>query len=215
MVVQIQLMVVQQVQPMETPMYLVQVMEVVHQVLQEVHGTIRLLQDMVVVLPMVMLLGVLLELLVLVGVPLFQHPQVNLQVELLDTGIKVMVMVVDMAEMMGLMGIHLGMVLLEAVSGVVQIAIPQQVVVVLGEIYRLGVTWEVVMAMLMEIQGMEIQDGGLTPHKLLGTMVVKVMGLKRDMVAMAVLRPDRLSSSDFDVLILRTDKSMPSILGAK
>ena len=58
------------------------------------------------------------------------------------------------------------------------------------------VTWEAAMVMQMEMQAMEMHHGGLIHHKFLE----EVMGLLKVVmvVGMAVLRPDKPNSSNFD-----------------
>ena len=73
--------------------------------------------------------------------------------------------------MTDLMETRLHMGLLVAVQEVLQTAVEMVL-----EIYK-QVTWEVAMVMVLGIQGIEMQDGGLTLHKLLGTMEPSQMDL--------------------------------------
>ena len=136
---------------------------------------------------------------VLLVVVLVQHLLVNLQAELLGMGIKGMGMGIKvMQEVMGLMVMQVDMVLLVGVVGVSQIV----VLVLVVESFKgmlVVVTWEVATVMLTEIQGMEMQHGDLTHHRLLEIMVHRQMVLIVDRLVMvgpmAVVRSDNLSSS--------------------
>jgi hypothetical protein len=140
-----------------------------------------------------------LKMLGLAVVALVQYLLVNLLVEPLGMGIKVMGTVVTV-EMMDHMGIQLGMVLLEDVLGALQTVM---LVVLVEQNYR-GVavaTWGVDMVMQMEILGMEMQRGDLSNHKLLEIMgLLKQMVLMVDrldmVVVMVVLRLEKPNNSD-------------------
>lgn len=107
MVVQTLGMVALLVPPMGTQMYLMLAMQVVHRVHLEVHGVHKLPLVMVPWAMGMLLHGVLQVLVAAVVVPV-QRPLVNLLVELLGMGIKVMAMV-GMVEVMDLMAIPLVM----------------------------------------------------------------------------------------------------------
>lgn len=198
MVVPILDMVVQLPPPMETLMPQMLVMVVAHQVLLEVHGAPKHPQDMVVWDTAIPLLGVFKAAVQLQEVVVLDlHLLVNLLVQRLGTELKVMVMV-GTVEVMHPMEIHLRMVQLEGVLGVSQITM---LVVPVGSKVVVVDTSEVAMATQMEMQVMEILVGEQTHHKLLETMVVRLMALmagKLAMVGIAVLRHDKPSSSNFD-----------------
>jgi hypothetical protein len=138
---------------------------------------------------------------------LVQQLQVNLLVQLLDMGIKVMGMVVmaaGMVEVIILMGIQVYMVLLEGVLGVLQIVmLVVRVVVSCKVVVAVAAIWAVAMGMRMEILVMEMQHGDQNRLKHL-----VIMGLLREMVAklvmvvaMVVLSLDKPNSSNFDSYI--------------
>lgn len=167
------------------------VMEVVLRVGLEARGAHKLLLDMELWGMVVLLHGVLQGLVVVrLVVVLVQRLLVILLVVELDMAIKVMGML-DMVEVKDLMEIRAGMVLLEGALEVLQ-------TVVLVEKCRqaLVATWEVVMVM----QGMEMQHGDWTHHKLLEIMVlsrtVLMVGRLVMVVVMVVDRPAKPSSND-------------------
>jgi hypothetical protein len=172
-------------------------------VAQGVHGLLRLPLAMVLWVMVTLLLGVL-----QVGVlDLVQQLQVNLLVQLLDMGIKVMGMVVmaaGMVEVIILMGIQVYMVLLAGVLGVLQIVmLVVRVVVNCKVVVAVAAIWAVAMGMQMEILVMEMQHGDQNRLKHL-----VIMGLLREMVAklvmvvaMVVLSLDKPNSSNFDSYI--------------
>jgi hypothetical protein len=172
-------------------------------VAQGVHGLLRLPLAMVLWVMVTLLLGVL-----QVGVlDLVQQLQVNLLVQLLDMGIKVMGMVVmaaGMVQVIILMGIQVYMVLLEGVLGVLQIVmLVVRVVVSCKVVVAVAAIWAAAMGMQMEILVMEMQHGDLNRLK-----HPVIMGLLREMVAklvmvvaMVVLSLDKPNSSNFDSYI--------------
>jgi hypothetical protein len=172
-------------------------------VAQGVHGLLRLPLAMVLWVMVTLLLGVL-----QVGVlDLVQQLQVNLLVQLLDMGIKVMGMVVmaaGMVEVIILMGIQVYMVLLAGVLGVLQIVmLVVRVVVSCKVVVAVAAIWAAAMGMQMEILVMEMQHGDLNRLKHL-----VIMGLLKEMVAklvmvvaMVVLSLDKPNSSNFDSYI--------------
>jgi hypothetical protein len=172
-------------------------------VAQGVHGLLRLPLAMALWVMVTLLLGVL-----QVGVlDLVQQLQVNLLVQLLDMGIKVMGMVVmaaGMVEVIILMGIQVYMVLLEGVLGVLQIVmLVVRVVVSCKVVVAVAAIWAAAMGMQMEILVMEMQHGDLNRLKHL-----VIMGLLKEMVAklvmvvaMVVLSLDKPNSSNFDSYI--------------
>jgi hypothetical protein len=172
-------------------------------VAQGVHGLLRLPLAMVLWVMVTLLLGVL-----QVGVlDLVQQLQVNLLVQLLDMGIKVMGMVVmaaGMVEVIILMGIQVYMVLLAGVLGALQIVmLVVRVVVNCKVVVAVAAIWAAAMGMQMEILVMEMQHGDQNRLKHL-----VIMGLLREMVAklvmvvaMVVLSLDKPNSSNFDSYI--------------
>jgi hypothetical protein len=172
-------------------------------VAQGVHGLLRLPLAMVLWVMVTLLLGVL-----QVGVlDLVQQLQVNLLVQLLDMGIKVMGMVVmaaGMVEVIILMGIQVYMVLLAGVLGALQIVmLVVRVVVNCKVVVAVAAIWAAAMGMQMEILVMEMQHGDLNRLK-----HPVIMGLLREMVAklvmvvaMVVLSLDKPNSSNFDSYI--------------
>jgi hypothetical protein len=172
-------------------------------VAQGVHGLLRLPLPMALWVMVTLLLGVL-----QVGVlDLVQQLLVNLLVQLLDMGIKVMGMVVmaaGMVEVIILMGIQVYMVLLAGVLGVLQIVmLVVRVVVSCKVVVAVAAIWAAAMGMQMEILVMEMQHGDLNRLKHL-----VIMGLLKEMVAklvmvvaMVVLSLDKPNSSNFDSYI--------------
>jgi hypothetical protein len=172
-------------------------------VAQGVHGLLRLPLAMALWVMVTLLLGVL-----QVGVlDLVQQLQVNLLVQLLDMGIKVMGMVVmaaGMVEVIILMGIQVYMVLLAGVLGALQIVmLVVRVVVNCKVVVAVAAIWAAAMGMQMEILVMEMQHGDLNRLK-----HPVIMGLLREMVAklvmvvaMVVLSLDKPNSSNFDSYI--------------
>lgn len=170
-------------------------MQVVHLVPLEAHGAVKLHLAMVPWATDMLHLGAH-QMLVLGALVLVQLLLVNLLVGLLGMGIKVMDMVV-MLEMMDPMGIQLDMELLGGVLGVLQ-------TVILG-VHHLNyrgvavATWEVVMGMQMEIQGMEMQVGDPS-HNFLEIMGLRAMDFMVGNLVMVgdtvVLRIGKANNSD-------------------
>lgn len=184
-------------QHMGTQMSLMLLMLVVA---QGVHGLLRLPLAMALWVTVTLLLGVL----QVVVLDLVQQLQVNLPVQRLDMGIKVMgmvVMVAGMVQVIILMGILVYMVLLVGVLGVLQIVmLVVRVVVNCKVVVAVAAIWAAAMGTQMEILAMEMQLGDLNRLKHL-----VIMGLLREMggklvmvVAMVLPSLDKPNSSNFD-----------------